>query len=255
VITPEAAADDRHDGGVPAGTRLPADPTCHLEGMGGIERETARRLACDATVLGAVVDADGEVLSLGRSRRLVSRAQRRALMIRDRMCQFTGCHQVRHLEVHHRVPWSEGGPTDLDNLILLCQWHHTAVHEGGMRIVRVAEPEAGRRWEFLIPDGAPHHAWYQAGGLATLLNRQVGRRRAERETLLEGVDGVDHPDAVRIRPDWRGEPFDRRSSTVPDAAAPNRVPGSRLETVIPAALPAEQGPHAIRVRGPERNCG
>ena len=48
--------DDRNVGGVPAGTPPPPDPTCHIEGLGGIETETARRLACDATVLGAVVE-------------------------------------------------------------------------------------------------------------------------------------------------------------------------------------------------------
>ena len=112
-------------------------------GVGRDEAETARRLACDADVMGAVVDAEGQVLALGRTQRLVSRAQRRALMIRDGMCQYPGCHQTRHLKAHHLVSWADGGPTDLDNLILLCQWHHTAVHEGGMRIVPAVEPPPG----------------------------------------------------------------------------------------------------------------
>ena len=69
----------------------------------------------------------------GRTKRLVSTAQRRALMIRDHgMCQYPGCHQTRHLKAHHLIPWILGGRTDLENLILLCQWHHTAVHEGGI---------------------------------------------------------------------------------------------------------------------------
>ena len=41
-----------------------------------------------------------------------------------------GCHQTHHLKAHHLIHWADGGPTDLDNLILLCQFHHTAVHEG-----------------------------------------------------------------------------------------------------------------------------
>jgi hypothetical protein len=193
---------------VPAGTPRAFDPTCHLQGLGRIEPETARRLACDADILAAVVDADGEVLTLGRTRRLVSRALRRALMIRDGMCQFPHCHQTRHLKAHHLVPWSEGGPTDLDNLILLCQWHHTAVHEGGMRIVRADEPVPGRRWDAVMPDGKPHRDWYSPDGLANFLAQQVGRRQEEFESVIEGVDRFGHPDAARIQPGWRGERFD-----------------------------------------------
>jgi hypothetical protein len=176
--------------------------------LGGIEPETARRLACVADIVGAVVDADGEVLTLGRTRRLISRAQRRALMIRDGMCQFPHCHQTRHLKAHHLVPWSEGGPTDLDNLILLCQWHHTAVHEGGMRIVRAAEPVSGRRWDAVMPDGKPHRDWYSPDGLANFLAQQLVARQEESGATIEGVDRFGHPDAARIQPGWRGERFD-----------------------------------------------
>ena len=89
-------------------------------------------------------------LALGRTRRLVSKAQRRALLIRDRMCRYPGCHSSRHLKAHHVVPWAAGGRTDLDNLILLCQWHHTAVHEGGISITADADG-----WVFTKPDGRP----------------------------------------------------------------------------------------------------
>jgi hypothetical protein len=185
------------------------DPTCHVQGVGGIEAETARRLACDAPILGAVVGAGGEVLALGRSRRLVSRAQRRALMIRDHaMCQFPGCHQTRHLQAHHIVAWADGGPTGLTNLILVCTGHHTAVHEGGMTIVPAAEPSAARRWEFVMPDGKPYQDWYSADGLAYLLAEQAPRRQAEFAAVIETVDGFEHPEALRIRPGWRGERFD-----------------------------------------------
>jgi hypothetical protein len=112
-------------------------------------------------VLGAIIDRHGDILALGRSRRLVSKPQRRALMLRDRVCQFPGCTRTRHLEAHHVVPWSHGGATDLDNLILLCRWHHTTVHEGGIAISRTAEPiyEAAQTgatgWQFRLPDGRP----------------------------------------------------------------------------------------------------
>lgn len=131
-------------GGVPAGT-------CHLEGVGPVEAATAQRLACTGRVAPAVVAAGGEVLALGRARRHASRAQRRALRIRDgAVCQFPGCEQSRHLDAHHVVPWWAGGATDLDNLVNLCRRHHTAVHEGGMSLTR----QAGR-WVFRYRDGSP----------------------------------------------------------------------------------------------------
>ena len=197
-------------GHVPAGV---SDATCHVQGVGGIEPATAARLACDTEVLAALVGAGGEVLALGRNRRLVSRGQRRALMIRDGMCQFPGCHQLRHLDAHHVVAWSRGGPTDLDNLVLLCRFHHTAVHEGGMTIVRAAEPAAGRRWDVVMPDGSAPYAWWHADTLARQLAEQSDHRRqaelaAEFDAVIEGVDGFGHPDARRILPGWAGERFD-----------------------------------------------
>ena len=87
-------------GDVPAGTSGPAqddvpagtstDLVCHVQGVGSVEPETARRFACDAELLGAVVDRHGDVFALGRSQRFVSRAQRRALLIRDQLCRFPG---------------------------------------------------------------------------------------------------------------------------------------------------------------------
>ncbi|WP_375431750.1 DUF222 domain-containing protein [uncultured Friedmanniella sp.] len=200
---------------VPAGTfSVPAEAegsgrqaVCHVEGVGPVEPETARRLACDATLLGALVDRHGDVLALGRTRRLVSKAQRRALMIRDRMCQFDGCAQTRHLQAHHRISWADGGPTDLDNLILLCQFHQTCVHEGGITVARRADGEA-RPWEFRMPDGTAHRPWYTAERLPATLTAQLQRRQHEQATQLAGVNGLDHPDARTIRPGWAGERFD-----------------------------------------------
>lgn len=129
-----------------------ADGTCYVEGQGPIEPQTAHRLVCNATLIGALVAASGDVLALGRAVRLATRAQRRALRIRDKgICQFDGCHQTHHLEAHHLQPWSRGGPTDIDNLILLCRRHHMHVHEGGVAIHR--EPGRARRYRFVLPDG------------------------------------------------------------------------------------------------------
>jgi Domain of unknown function (DUF222)/HNH endonuclease len=97
-----------------------------------VTAETARRLACDATIIPAVLGGAGEPLDLGRAARLVSTAQRRAIVLRDQGCRFPGCDRPpQWTDAHHLVPWANGGPTDLDNLVSLCRWHHSAVHEGG----------------------------------------------------------------------------------------------------------------------------
>ena len=100
---------------VPAGTPVDSG-TCYVEGHGPIEPAAAERLPCTAKVQG-VVGRGGKVLSLGRTKRLATRAERRALKVRDKgICQFPGCHATSHLDAHHIVAWSHGGPTDLDKL-------------------------------------------------------------------------------------------------------------------------------------------
>jgi len=224
--------EDVPAGDVPAGTSPDArpaeahgrrtEPTCHVEGVGPVEAETARRLACDADLLGAVVDAHGDVLALGRTRRLVSRAQRRALMIRDGMCQFPGCHQTRHLDAHHRVSWAQGGSTDLDNLVLICRWHHTAVHEGGMSIQRA--PGETSRWRFVMPDGTPHRPWWDADTLARMLAEQVADRGDGR---VGDVTSFTDAAARTIRPRWTGEAFDLHACV--EALFAMRLPADQAE--------------------------
>ncbi|MFC7465855.1 DUF222 domain-containing protein [Brachybacterium sp. GCM10030252] len=124
---------------VPAGT----SQRCSTTGGGPLETRTAERLACTGKVSVAITDTTGEVLHLGRSRRLASRAQRRALRLRDETCVFPGCHQSRHLDAHHVTPWSEGGRTDIDGLALLCRRHHVIVHEGGLRLQPLPASAAG----------------------------------------------------------------------------------------------------------------
>ena len=68
----------------------------------------------------------------GRARRTPTEAQRREVMRRDRHCRFPGCTNVTFTNTHHVVPWKPGGPTDLDNLALLCLHHHHVVHCQGL---------------------------------------------------------------------------------------------------------------------------
>src|SRR5262245_1869968 len=100
-----------------------------------ISPQTARRLACDATVIPVVLGSGTEPLDIGRATRVVSAGLRRALVVRDRGCRFPGCDRPPGwTDAHHTIPWARGGKTGLDNLVLLCRFHHTTVHEGGWRI-------------------------------------------------------------------------------------------------------------------------
>ena len=136
----------------PAGPRMadPADPRrCHIEDGPAISAATARRIACQATVSWMLHDHHGTLLDVGRRHRVPTPAQRRAVRERDQCrCQFPGCNS-RRVEIHHIVPWSRGGPTNLVNLTLLCKAHHMIVHELGYLIT----PLAGGGFTFTRPDG------------------------------------------------------------------------------------------------------
>ncbi len=103
---------------------------CELAEGPAIAPETARRLACDASLV-ELRERDGEPLSVGRKRRTVPPALRRALKRRDRGCRFPGCENRRFIDAHHIRHWAQGGETSLDNLVLLCRRHHRLLHEGG----------------------------------------------------------------------------------------------------------------------------
>ena len=106
-----------------------------LQHLGPIAQETALRLACDASVIRAVMAGRSEVLDLGRATKVVSPAQRRALVLRDGGCGFPGCDRPPGwCDAHHLRHWVQGGPTDLANLVLLCRRHHVLCHEGGWKL-------------------------------------------------------------------------------------------------------------------------
>jgi len=91
--------------------------------------ETVRRMACDAAIIPVVLGSDSEILDVGRTQRLFTPAQLKALWLRDRHCTFPGCQVPAHwTDAHHLKHWIDGGPTDLANGALLCGRHHTIVH-------------------------------------------------------------------------------------------------------------------------------
>jgi hypothetical protein len=117
-----------------------AGERCELEDGEPLARDTARRLACDASIL-QVLERDGVPLKLGRKARTVPPAMRRALAARDRHCRFPGCTARRFIDAHHIRHWADGGATNLDNLVQLCGHHHRLLHEGRYRIA--SRPSGG----------------------------------------------------------------------------------------------------------------
>jgi hypothetical protein len=141
----EASLEVRLDVGVLGRLDLGGcDTRCELRDYGPIGRALMARLACDARVTRIVMAGESRVLDVGRSTRVVSPALRKAVTTRDRHCQHPGCRvPAKWCDVHHVVHWIDGGPTDLDNLVLLCRRHHVAHHEGGWCITREVDGSIG----------------------------------------------------------------------------------------------------------------
>ena len=117
--------------------------------LGPISAASARRIACDCELTAILLDDDGVPLNLGRSQRLVSPQQRRALIARDHGCAFPGCNRPpAWTQAHHIRHWIDGGTTDLANLVLLCTVHHRVIHHNGWDIVMGTD---GHPW-FLPPE-------------------------------------------------------------------------------------------------------
>ena len=113
--------------------------------MGAMSIEGARRIACDSVVHPIVMDENGSPLNLGRSVRTANRKLRRALVARDGGCAFRGCGRpAAWCDAHHIQHWIDGGPTDLDNLVLLCRFHHRLIHHS--------------EWEVVM--GRDRHPWF-----------------------------------------------------------------------------------------------
>jgi hypothetical protein len=115
-----------------------------------VSNATLRRLACDARIQLAVRESDRGVVGIGRTSRSIPGWLRKLVMARDDGCRFPRCHRRHWVHVHHIVHWIDGGPTDLDNLITLCGFHHRLIHNSGWRIIGDPEHEV----EFARSDGS-----------------------------------------------------------------------------------------------------
>ncbi|MCO5118397.1 MAG: HNH endonuclease [Burkholderiaceae bacterium] len=169
--------------------------------------ETARRLACDASIVRIVEDGQGRPLDVGRKTRSIPPSIRRALQSRDGGCRFPGCTHTRFLDGHHIRHWADGGATRLSNLVLLCRHHHRQVHEGRVE-VQVLDDGALR---FKGPDGRAFEAapgtrgdsreivlTHRREGLAIDAGTAVTRWAGERMDYAMAVEGL-------LRQQERGE--------------------------------------------------
>jgi len=112
-------------------------PAGDLEFSLPISAAAVRRLACDCSVTRVVLNADSQVIDVGRTTRKIPPAMRRALRVRDRGCRWPGCDRpASWTSGHHLKHWVRCGRTDLANLVLLCHRHHWMVHEGQWQLVK-----------------------------------------------------------------------------------------------------------------------
>jgi hypothetical protein len=148
-------------------------------GVGGCEIESGPAISPETATPGlqrpgpaVVEDSVGQVVHLGRMTREPSAWMLRQLKYRDSECTFPACGSKRFTQAHHVLWWEKGGTTDLDNLVLICSFHHRLVHEHGWSLIR--EQDGTVRW--FLPDGTP----YRAGPAPPL-------RRMERQPALGAV--------------------------------------------------------------------
>ncbi len=192
------------------GACLTGRGACAIADGPGIAPETARRLACDCTLVAVGDNRDGQSVSAGRRSRSIPSTTRRALVARDGRCQFPGCERHRFVDAHHIRHWAHGGDSSLQNLVLLCRHHHRLVHEGGYT---VGFDKRCRR-VFARPDGVVLEQSAKPISFGSALTLATPKRRAG--PLLSGT----------------GEPMDLASCV--DAVLQAVAGDQRLTEAIPA---------------------
>jgi len=185
-----------------------------LEDGGRVSAETSQRMACDASRVVMRHDDAGRIIEIGARTRTIPPVLRRALQHRDQGCRFPGC-GVRVAEGHHIHHWSQGGPTTLSNLALLCRRHHRAVHEEGFKVERTEQGLVFTNpYGWPIPDVPPAPqvpdepmTAVRESNKGLSLDAQTLRPNWTGERLDVGyaID-VLHPLAQRSRPDGLAQP-------------------------------------------------
>ncbi len=225
---------------------------CELENGPALALDTARRLGCDCSVVSLVDGPHGEPLDVGRKRRSIPAAIDRALRARDGGCRFPGCDRTRFCEGHHVKHWADGGETKLHNLVLLCGFHHTKVHEGGFGVTRTDDgvfvftrPDGGRIPECGPPIRVPAGAESLRGDAAAAAGGGAPGADSFEPTLRSYLNNLDPSlriDAETSRCRWFGERMDY-SLAIEGLQARDRLTNERACGNHPGGSP-HHGPKA-----------
>ncbi|QUW18221.1 HNH endonuclease signature motif containing protein [Agrococcus sp. Marseille-Q4369] len=205
---------------------------CHSERTVTIEHtgclvpiERVDELLCHSVIHHMIVDEHDHPLWLGRSKRLFSRAQKLALAKRDKGCRVPGCAMpVAWTQTHHIIPWQLGGLTDVDNGILVCEYHHHEIHAGRLRVEK-AGPEPGQ-WR-IVPE-------LQPARLRTAFLAMPGAAHPAVERAMEPVGTRSLPTAASASlavklPELPGRGVERRLAPAARPPRRHRRPGSVTE--------------------------
>jgi hypothetical protein len=147
---------------------------CECEHGPSLAAETARRLACDASIVTLIENEQGEPLNVGRKTRTIPPGIRRALRARDQGCRFPGCTFQRYVDGHHIQHWVHGGETRLANLVSLCRFHHRLVHEDRVEILRLDDGA----FRFVRPNGVSYDSPLPAEARETGFEHLTAANRA-----------------------------------------------------------------------------
>ena len=104
-------------------------------------------------------DENANVIAIGPLHREPPAWMQRQVRYRDKECRFPGCGAKAYTEAHHVKFWSHGGRTKLENLLLICSFHHTLVHELRWRVTRSRDGTV----TWFRPGGAEYGAPQAAG--------------------------------------------------------------------------------------------
>ncbi len=158
-------------------TATGTDARCEIPGTGPIPRSELERLACDSDLFGILFNGDGLPLWHGRRTRTVSPQQWRTLAARDRGCVLCGA-TPSYCHAHHIIAWTPPaeGPTDIDNLVLVCNRHHHHIHQHNLTLTRTPDGS----WAAHTPDQqrAPRPAQRPAGRAPASPNARIPPARA-----------------------------------------------------------------------------
>ncbi|WP_253945275.1 HNH endonuclease signature motif containing protein [Nocardioides sp. zg-DK7169] len=214
----------------------------HLHTGETISATEARRLACEAGLVPAVLDGQGRPLDVGRRRRLHTRTHRIALAIRDGGCTAEGCDWPPGLcHAHHDQPWSRGGATSVANGRLLCPRHHARAHDPaydtGACPTASSPSTAGARPTGTTPArrGAPRRPRAPSGA-----RRPHGTRHARTGPPRGRSDDARRGRSPRAPPNRTGHrpgPWRAGGGSAPGAPWRCRRPGTRRSDRPPPARP------------------